>query len=76
MSTSSTSFRMSPKAFFHSSAKGPVEESLGIVPTFFYTAISVLCRLHQVEETYSGTFDDIQTFLEVFRVLFCVLATD
>ncbi len=76
MSISSTSFKISPSAFFHSSAKGPVEESLGIVPTFFYTAISVLCRLHRVEQTHSGTFDNVQTFLEMFRILLCVLAAD
>ena len=76
MSTSSTSFEMSLRAFFHSSAKGPVEESLGIVPTFFYITVSALCRSHQVEQPYPGTFDNIQTLLEMFRILLWVLATD
>ena len=76
MSTSSTSLEMSLRAFFHSSAKGPVEESFGIVPTFFYTAISVLYRSYQVEQPYSGTFDNIQTFLKMFRILLWILATD
>lgn len=40
MSTSSTSFEISPKAFFQSSIKGPVELSLAIVPTFFYGYLS------------------------------------
>jgi hypothetical protein len=36
MSTSSTSFEMSPNARFQSSANGPDVVSLGRVPTFFY----------------------------------------
>ena len=76
MSTSSTSFEMSPKAFFHSSAKGPVDVSLGIVPTFFCAAVSRLARPLKTRGTYAGAFDNIKTFLEMLSILFHVLATD
>lgn len=36
ISTSSISVDISPKARFQSSAKGPLVESLGSTPTFFY----------------------------------------
>lgn len=76
MSTSSTSFEMSPKAFFHSSAKGPVDVSLGIVPTFFCAAVSRLARPLKNRGTYAGAFDNIKTFLEMLSILFRVLATN
>ena len=40
MSTSSTSFEISPNVFLHSSTKGPVEVSFAIVPTFFCLVFS------------------------------------
>ena len=75
MSTSSTSFEMSPKAFFHSSAKGPVDVSLGIIPTFFCAAVR-LARPLKNRGTYAGAFDNIKTFLEMLSILFRVLATN
>ena len=76
MSTSSTSFDMSPKAFFHSSAKGPIEVSLGIVPTFFYAIVSRRAPLLVSRMTYSGAFDNIEAFLKMLSILLRVLATD
>ena len=76
ISTSSTSFEISPKAFFHSSAKGPVEVPLGMVPTFFCAAVSRLARLRRAYGTCAGPFDKIKAFLKMLSILFRVLTTD
>lgn len=76
MSTSSTSFEISPKAFFHSSANGPVEVSLGMVPTFFCATISRLARLRRAHGTCAGPLNNIKAFLKMLGILFRVLTTD
>ena len=56
MSTSSTSLDISLKAAFHSSAKGPVELSLAIVPTFFCSCVSFV-YVDGLTQTYTSAFN-------------------
>jgi hypothetical protein len=79
ISTSSTSFEMLPYSLFHSSMKGPLEVSLGNMPTFFCntTEISSLgWQSGKCGKTYARRFDDIGNFSEEFLVLLGILTTD
>ena len=47
ISTSSMSLDISLNTFFHSSANGPVDVSFAMVPTFFYSLISVMNKTQE-----------------------------
>jgi hypothetical protein len=77
ISTSSTSFEMSPYTFLHSSMNGPFEVSFGRIPILFYKSTSIRCLDPVLEEnimTHSCVFDMFGDLGEKRLVMFCILS--
>ena len=78
ISTSSISVDISPKARFQSSAKGPLVESLGSTPTFFYFnqslfLLSFIINGHKCN-SYPGILDGVQAFVKCLFLLLWVFS--